>query len=77
MAGAGGDAVTRHADKVIAALGKRISEQGDMHIRVSRHTLRVLFKVLGIEQWELGDDEFREIDGLALDALRFLAWRKR
>lgn len=60
--------------RVIAALGKRISAQGDMHIRVSRRTMRVLTNALGLGKWEMGEDEFREIDALALDALRHLAW---
>lgn len=61
------------ARQVIRAVGKRISEQGDMPIRISRHTMRVLLKALGLGDWEAGYDDFREIDALALDALRHLA----
>lgn len=60
--------------RVIAALGERISHQGDMHIRVSRLTMRTLLRGVGISGWEMGEDEFREVDALALDALRHLAW---
>lgn len=63
-------------DRVIMALGRRISEQGDMHIRVSRHTVKVLLRALGIGDWDAGCDDFREVDALALDMLRHLAWRK-
>lgn len=59
---------------VLTALGKRISEQGDMPIRVSRGTMRVLMVGVGLGQWEFGQDEFREVDALALDMLRHLAW---
>lgn len=61
--------------RVIEAVGRRISEQGDMHIRVSRHTLKVLMRAVGVGSWEIGSDEFREIDALALDILRHLAWK--
>ena len=61
--------------RIIDALGKRISEQGDMPIRVSRHTLKALLSALGMGNWEFGYDDFREVDALALDALRNLAWR--
>jgi len=61
------------ARQVIKAVGKRISEQGNMSIRVSRHTLRVMLKALGLGTWEAGYDDFREVDALALDALRHLA----
>lgn len=61
-------------ERVIAAVGKRISEQGDMPIRVSRQTMRCLLKAVGLDRWEVGEDEFREVDALALDALRHLAW---
>ncbi len=60
--------------RVLEALGKRISQQGDMPIRISRHTVGVLMWALGLGRWEWGDDDFREIDALALDALRHLAW---
>lgn len=63
------------ADRVIAALGKRISQQGDMPIRISRHTFRVLMRALGVNGWE-NDDDFREVDALALDLLRHLAWQR-
>lgn len=64
-------------DRVIAAIGRRISAQGDMHIRVSRHTMKVLLRTLGVGEWEPGCDDFREIDALALDVLRHLAWKAR
>lgn len=64
-------------DRVIAALGRRISVQGDMHIRVSSRTLRVLMRALGVGDWDEGYDEFREVDALALDILRHLAWKAR
>lgn len=59
--------------RVIAAIGKRISQQGDMPIRISRHSMRVLLRLLGMGNWEMGYDDFREVDALALDALRYLA----
>jgi hypothetical protein len=62
-------------DRVIKALGQRISEQGDMEIRVSCRTLKVLMRALGVGDWEQGCDEFREVDALALDILRHLAWK--
>ena len=64
-------------DRVLTALGQRISQQGDMHIRVSRHTLKVLMRALGVGEWVTGCDDFREIDALVLDILRHLAWRAR
>lgn len=63
-------------DRVVKALGKRISEQGDMHIRVSRHTMKVLMRALGMGSWDEGCDDFREVDALALDMLRHLVERK-
>lgn len=60
-------------DRVIKALGRRISEQGDMEIRVSCRTLKVLMRALGVGDWETGYDEFREVDALTLDILRHLA----
>lgn len=63
-------------ERVIKALGKRISQQGDMPIRISRHTLGVLMRALGLGNWEWGEDDFREIDAIALDALRHLAWKR-
>lgn len=64
-------------DRVIAALGRRISVQGDMHIRVSSRTLRVLMRALGVGAWDEGCDEFRQVDALALDILRHLVWKVR
>lgn len=63
-------------DRVVKALGRRISEQGDMHIRVSRHTMKVLMRALGMGEWDAGCDDFREVDALALDMLRHLVERK-
>jgi hypothetical protein len=60
--------------QVLAALAKRISAQGDMPIRISTHTMRVLMSGVGLGQWEWSHDGFREIDAVALDALRHLAW---
>lgn len=62
---------------VLASDGNRISQQGDMPIRISRHTLGMLMRALGLGSWEWGDGDFREIDALALDALRHLAWNIR
>lgn len=64
------------ARRVVDAVGKRISEQGDMPIRVSRGTMRVLMTALGVGEWEPGYDEFREVDALALDVLRHLALQR-
>lgn len=64
-------------DRVLAALVRRISRQGDMPIRVSRHTLRVLMRALGVGGWDRGEDDFREIDALALDVLLHLALKAR
>lgn len=61
-------------ERVIRALERRISSHGDMHIRVHRNTMRVLLEMVGIGGWEVGEDEWREVDALALDALRHLAW---
>lgn len=72
----GGGEMRDRTQQVLVALGQRISRQGDMHIRVSRHTLRVLMKALGLDRWEPGEDDFREIDALALDMLRHLAWAR-
>lgn len=36
--------------------------------------MRVLTNALGLGRWEMGEVEFREVDALALDALRHLAW---
>jgi hypothetical protein len=47
-----------------------------MEIRVSRATMRVLMRALGLQGWEPGCDEFREVDALALDMLRHLAWQR-
>lgn len=59
---------------VLEALGKRISRQGDMEIRVHRNTMRIIMKLLGLGEWDFGQDDFREVDALALDMLRHLAW---
>ena len=64
-------------ERVLAALQARISEQGDMPIRVSRLTMQVLMKRLGLGKWEAGEDSFREVDALALDMLRHLAWQRQ
>lgn len=61
--------------QVLTAVGRRISQCGDMHIRVNRRTLRVIFRMIGLRDWEMGQDDWREIDALALDALRELAAR--
>jgi hypothetical protein len=63
-------------DRVLAALQARISDQSDMPIRVSRLTMRVLMRRLGMGEWEPGEDSFREVDALALDMLRHLAWQR-
>ncbi len=63
-------------DRVVKALGRRIARQGDMHIRVSRHTMKVLMRALGMGEWDAGCDDFREVDALALDMLRHLVERK-
>ncbi|KPH68609.1 hypothetical protein [Novosphingobium sp. ST904] len=63
-------------ERVVKALGSRIAEQGDMHIRVSRHTMKVLLRALGMGEWDEGCDDFREVDALALDMLRHLVERK-
>ena len=62
-------------ERVVKALGRRISEQGDMHIRVSRHTMKVLMRALGMGEWDEGCDDFRKVDALALDMLRHLVER--
>ena len=59
--------------RVIQALGRRISDQGDMHIRVSRHTIKILMQTLGFTRWDAGDEDFREVDALALNILQALA----
>lgn len=61
--------------RILKAVASRISRQGDMPIRVHRNTIKVLFRLLGL-RWELGQDDFREIDALALDALRHLAGKE-
>ena len=62
-----------HTRQVLRALEKRIAQCGDMPIRVSPGTVAVLMRALGLSHWQFERDEFREIDGLALDALRYLA----
>lgn len=62
--------------QVLAALAKRISRQGDMPIRISTRTMRVLMSGVGLGRWEWSDDGFREVDAVALDALRHLAWQR-
>lgn len=59
--------------RVLDAIGRRISRQGDMEIRVHRLTMRTLMRALGLD-WDEGQDDFREVDALALDMLRHLAW---
>ncbi|MBB3940731.1 hypothetical protein GGR39_002388 [Novosphingobium fluoreni] len=61
-------------ERVLNALGRRIAAQGDMRIRVSRHTFRVLMRAVGVGHWE-DREEFREIDALALDILRHFSWK--
>ena len=63
----------RRPARVIKALGRRISDRGDMHIPVSRHTMKVLMRTLGVGDWDPGCDDVREVDALALDILRELA----
>lgn len=58
------------------ALSKRISEQGDMHIRVSAQTLTLLLREAGVKR-DLGDDPFREVDAVVLDALLEIAWSRQ
>ena len=60
--------------RVLRAVQNRISECGDMPIRIHRNTMKVLLRAVGLGNWEAGQDDFREIDALALDALRHLAW---
>lgn len=67
-----GRAPSKRPYRILDAVASRISRQGDMPIRVHRNTIAAIFKALGL-QWELGEDSFREIDALALDALRHLA----
>jgi hypothetical protein len=64
-------------DRVLRALEKRISRQGDMPIRISLQTMEVLLRAVGLGMWDAGQDPFREVDALALDALRFLALQRR
>lgn len=54
--------------RVISALLNRMGEQGDMHIRVSRQTLAVLRRAIGVPYREDPDD-FREVDAVALELL--------
>lgn len=61
-------------ERILAAVAKRISRQGDMAIRVHRNTMNAILRRCGLS-WDLGCDDFREVDALALDALRFIAWR--
>ncbi|TDW65385.1 hypothetical protein EDF57_103569 [Novosphingobium sp. PhB55] len=65
----------RRPARVIKALGQRISNLGDMHIPVSRRTMKVLLDTLGLGDWDPGCDDVREVDALALDILRELAER--
>jgi len=64
------------SSRVLRALGNRISEQGDMPIRIHRLTVRTLMRGVGLGDWDEGQDDFREIDALALDMLRHLAWKR-
>jgi hypothetical protein len=59
--------------KVLRAVGKRISQQGDMPIRISTQTMETLLRAVGLGEWDAGQEPFREVDALALDALRYLA----
>jgi hypothetical protein len=61
---------------VLDALGRRISQQGDMPIRVSVQTMETLLHGVGLGMWDAGQEPFREVDALALDALRFLALQR-
>ncbi len=61
---------------VLNAVANRISRQGDMEIRVHRNTMRIIMQLLGQGDWDFGPDNFREIDALALDMLRDLAWQR-
>ena len=63
----------RHTGTVLAAVGARISSSGDMPIRVSWRTMRVLMDALGLHDWDEGQEAFREVDALALDMIRHLA----
>ena len=71
MSGCYGNPARRR--RVLDAIGKRISQQGDMPIRISLHTMETLLHAVGLGMWDAGQDQFREVDALALDALRFLA----
>ncbi len=62
--------------RVLDALGRRISQQGDMPIRVSVQTMETLLHGVGLGMWDAGQEPFREVDALALDALRFLALQR-
>lgn len=55
-------------DRVLKAVRCRIGERGDMHIRVSRFTFRVIMRALGVGDWEDAED-FREVDAVALELL--------
>jgi hypothetical protein len=63
------------SERVLAALAKRISRQGDMPIRVHRLTLRTLMRRLRLDWEDFSDENFREVDAFALDMLRHVAWR--
>ena len=62
--------------RVLNALQRRISQQGDMPIRISVHTMETLLRAVGLGAWGCGQDQYREVDALALDALRFLALQR-
>jgi hypothetical protein len=58
---------------VLAAVRQRISDQGDMEIRISWRTWRTILRACGIG-WEMhSEPDFREIDATALEAMIFLA----
>ena len=38
--------------------------------------MQLLMRRLGLADWEAGQDDFREVDALALDMLRHLAWQR-
>ena len=58
--------------RVLRAVGKRISQHGDMPIRIHSNTLDFILQRCGLH-FEFDKSEFREIDAVALDALRALA----
>lgn len=63
-------------DRVIAALARRLSEQGDMHIVVPRRTFEVMMRALGVWR-DFGDEPFREVDALVLDMMIEFALKRQ